>query len=134
MVKLEAVKEDGNVVRIIQNPSEAVKLEAVKNKGCAIQFIDDPSVQVQLEAVKQCSSSAKYIKNICKEVLDILDIIDTKVRTIYVLHEEGKEPLFSIGCQQNITKEKFIDRIKNLDGGLKNNPHRKEYLEILKRY
>ena len=50
------------------------------------------------------------------------------------LHEEDKDPLFSIGCQHNISKEYFIWRIHNTDYGLEENPYRQEYLDILERY
>lgn len=39
--------------------------------------------------------------------------------------------LFNVGCQKLITKEEFLDRIYNEDGGLENNPHREFYLRIL---
>ena len=39
--------------------------------------------------------------------------------------------LFSIGCQNNITKEEFVKRIYETDGGLESNPHRQEYLDFL---
>ena len=42
--------------------------------------------------------------------------------------------LFNVGCQELITKEEFIDRIYNEDGGLELNPHRKYYLKILSLY
>ena len=45
---------------------------------------------------------------------------------------EDDEILYSIGCKQNITKEEFIYRIYNTDGGLERNPYRKEYLRLIK--
>ena len=47
-----------------------------------------------------------------------------------ILTEEG-EILYSIGCQENITKEVFLNRIYNESGGLKGNPHREEYLKLI---
>ena len=47
-----------------------------------------------------------------------------------ILTEEG-EILYSIGCQENMTKEVFLDRIHNEDGGLKGNSHREEYLKLI---
>lgn len=44
---------------------------------------------------------------------------------------ENDEILYSIGCQENITEDEFIDRIYNEDGGLERNPHRKEYLRLI---
>ena len=42
--------------------------------------------------------------------------------------------LFNVGCQKLITKEDFIDRIYNTEGGLEENPHREFYLKILKMF
>lgn len=39
--------------------------------------------------------------------------------------------LYTIGCQENITEEIFLDRIYNENGGLNNNPHREEYLRLI---
>ena len=98
--------------KILNNMSEQEQLEAVRRNGLAIRYIENPS---------------KYVKS-------IIDIIETSRRPIYVLHEPNKKPLFSIGCQYNITKEYFIQRIHEEDGGLDENPHRQEYLDILNRY
>ena len=38
---------------------------------------------------------------------------------------------FNVGCQKLITKEVFLYRIHNNDGGLYKNPHREFYLKIL---
>ena len=55
----------------------------------------------------------------CKErMLTAILTLDNKIR-------------YTIGCQENITEEIFIDRIHNDNGGLKNNPHREEYLRVI---
>lgn len=54
----------------------------------------------------------------------------TKARDITVL-KVNSEWLFNIGCQNLITKEVFLKRIKS-DGGVKKHPHRQDYLDILK--
>ena len=133
-VQLEAVKQNGYAIRYIDNPSEEVKLEAIKQNGCSIRYIDNPSEQLQLEAVRQDGYNIEFIDNPSSYIKSVLDVIETSSRKVYVLHEEGKEPLFSVGCQCNISKEYFIKRIYNLDGGLKENPHRQEYLDIINRY
>ena len=102
--------------------------------GLAIEYIDNPSERVQLEAVRIDGYSIKHIKNPSEYIKSIIDIVETSKRHIYVLHEPNKEPLFSVGCQCNITKEYFIQRIYEEDGGLEQNPHRQEYLDILNRY
>ena len=78
--------------------------------------------------------SIKFIKNPSDYIKSIVDVLETSKRTIYILHEPNKEPLFSIGCQYNITKDYFIFRIYHFDGGLEENPHRQEYLDIINRY
>ena len=52
-------------------------------------------------------------------------------RVLTAILTEDDEILYSIGCQSNITKEVFLDRIYNEGGGLENNPHRKEYLKLI---
>lgn len=52
-------------------------------------------------------------------------------RVLTAILTEDDKILYSIGCQYNITKEVFLDRIYNEDGGLKENPHREEYLKLI---
>ena len=132
--QLAAVRKYGNAIYYIKNPSLKVQLEAVRQNGNVIEYIDNPSEQVKLEAVKQDGYAIKYIDNPSDYIKSIVDVINTSKRTIYVLHEPNKDPLFSIGCQKNISKDYFIWRIYNMDGGLKENPHRQEYLDIIERY
>ena len=54
-----------------------------------------------------------------------------KNRMLTAILTENDRILYSIGCQENLTKEEFIDRIHNEDGGLKENPHRAEYLRLI---
>ena len=44
---------------------------------------------------------------------------------------KNDEILFNVGCREEITKEEFIDIIHYEDGGIEENPHRKEYLKII---
>ena len=53
-------------------------------------------------------------------------------RMLTAILTEDDQILYSIGCQHKITEEEFIDRIHNKDGGLKENPHRAEYLRLIK--
>ena len=52
-------------------------------------------------------------------------------RMLTAILTEDDEILYTIGCQENITKEVFLDRIYNEDGGLEENPYRKEYLKLI---
>ena len=62
-MQLEAIKQNGNNIMYIRNPSEKVQLEAVKQNGNIIQYINNPSDNVKLEAVKQNGYAIKYIRN-----------------------------------------------------------------------
>ena len=133
-VQLEAVKQNGYAIYFIKNQLLEVQLEAVRQNGCYIQFIKNPPLEVQLEAVRKDGCSIQFMKNPSDYIKSIVDVIETSHRTVYVLHEPDKKPLFTIGCQRNITKEYFVKRIYNMDGGLEENPYRQEYLDIIERY
>ena len=61
---------------------------------------------------------------------DIIEIQNPKGRLVTcTLH--GNEILYSVGCQIEITEERFKYRIEHEDGGLENNPHRKYYYKII---
>lgn len=53
-------------------------------------------------------------------------------RMLTAILTEDDRILYSIGCKENITEDEFMDRIHNEDGGLDKNPHRYEYLRIIK--
>lgn len=55
-----------------------------------------------------------------------------KQRLLTAILTEDDKILYSLGCQENITEEEFIDRIHSTFGGLYYNPHRQEYLDIIK--
>lgn len=52
--------------------------------------------------------------------------------------KENNKWLFTIACQRDITKEEFVDRIYNTNGGfdlkLRINVHRQIYLDFLKQF
>ena len=73
------------------------------------------------------NNPSDYIKS-------IVDVIEMPNQPIFVLHEPNKEPLFTTGCQYNISKDYFIWRIYNLNCELEKKPYRREYLNILNRY
>lgn len=58
-------------------------------------------------------------------------------RLLTALLKDDGQILYSIGCQTEITKEHFIERIYDHNRGLKWNPHRQEYLvaiELAEKY
>lgn len=54
-----------------------------------------------------------------------------KKRVLTAILTEDNQIFYSIGCQGNITEREFVDRIYNEGGGLKENPHREEYLKLI---
>ena len=59
-----------------------------------------------------------------------IEINNTGGRIVTGVLKDGKI-LYNIGCQNEITKEVFVDRIYNDDGGIEKHPYRKEYLKII---
>ena len=56
---MNAVKQDGNSIRFIKDPSKEVQLAAVNNEnGYAIKFIEDPSATV---VAKKYNSSRRQV-------------------------------------------------------------------------
>lgn len=53
-------------------------------------------------------------------------------RVLTAILTEDNQIFYSIGCQTNIDEEEFIYRIHNTGGGLYYNPHRQEYLRLIK--
>ena len=64
------------------------------------------------------------------KVEDFIEIKNPEGRLVTCVLKDNKL-LFNIGCQKEMTEDEFIDRIKNEDGGLENNPHREYYLKII---
>ena len=61
---------------------------------------------------------------------DIRFFAFTNAKSVTALLVDGKW-LFNVGCQNLIDKDTFLDRIYSTDGGLADNPHRQQYLDIL---
>ena len=59
-----------------------------------------------------------------------IEINNTGGRIVTGVLKDGKI-LYNIGCQNEITKEVFVDRIYNEGGGIEKHPYRKEYLKII---
>ena len=70
------------------------------------------------------------IGKVCCNFDKIFEIQNPKGRLVTAILK-NKKILYSVGCQMNITEEKFRYRIKNDNGGLEKNPHRVEYYKII---
>ena len=53
-------------------------------------------------------------------------------RVLTAILTEDNQIFYSIGCQTNIDEEEFVYRIHTYNGGLEYNPHRVEYLKLIK--
>lgn len=53
-------------------------------------------------------------------------------RVLTAILTEDNQIFYSIGCQTNIDEEEFVYRIHTYNGGLEYNPHRTEYLKLIK--
>lgn len=128
-LSLAIVKEDGLLLRSVSIKNEEICLEAVKQNGLALQYVDDQTVEICKEALRQNVNSIKFV-NI--PLPFYTNQHETSTRTVIVVDIDG-EFMFSCGCQNNINKAEFLRQIY-VDDGLTKNPHRQEYIEILKLY
>ena len=131
---LIAIKKNGWALQYV--PKELIDremcLEAVKNDGWALYYVPEElkDKEICYEAVKNTGDALRFVP---EGMLSDSKIIICKNRSLYI-NKINREWRFTIGCQNNISKEEFIERIYEEDGGLELNPHRQEYLDILENY
>ncbi|MCC0671809.1 MULTISPECIES: hypothetical protein [unclassified Clostridioides] len=130
--KMYAIKDRDILKRTIKERA----IETIKNNPSFIIYIKNQTYEICLEAIKIDGFCIELIKNRDMFKYNILKetIRSRKVIAIYI---DGRW-LFTIGCQNNITKEEFIYRIYNTDGGFDLekgvNVHRKIYLDFLEQF
>ena len=95
-----------------------------------IRRISDGLVGGWIEKEENLSHEGRIVGQISQAYKDIFQH-QCKNRVLTTILTEDDEILYSIGCQNNITKEVFLNRIHNEDGGLEENPHREEYLKLI---
>ncbi|HBF3306920.1 TPA: DUF4116 domain-containing protein [Clostridioides difficile] len=147
---IEAVKENGYALKYVEKQTPKICIEAVKENGCALKYVKwnelegkllkDQTEEICIEALKQNKLAIIYIKDKNKylEELNIKYLeAQGEAREVISIEKNG-EWLFTVGCQRNITKEEFIHRIYNTNGGfdLENgiNVHRQIYLDFLEKF
>ncbi|HBG8471526.1 TPA: DUF4116 domain-containing protein [Clostridioides difficile] len=160
---IEAVKRQGALLKDVRfNELNLTKkkiynlcLIAVSQDGLALRFVkwDEFSKEqldkICMEAIKQNKYAIKYVKD--KEKYENIFNFkylrkQGKAKEVMAIKEDGRWR-FTIGWQDNITKETFIyrfykeifiDRIYNTDGGFNLekgiNVHRQIYLDFLKEF
>ncbi|NJA72332.1 DUF4116 domain-containing protein [Clostridioides difficile] len=147
---LEAVKQNGSALDYVnwielkgkfsKEQLYEICIEAVKQNGLAIQYIEEQTDEICREALKQNICAIKYV-NAKEKYLDEFGVKylekQGKAREVFAVKRYNKW-LFTVGCQNNITKEKFINRIYNTDGGFDKekgvNVHRQTYVDFLKEF
>ena len=113
-----AVKFNAELIKYIDNPSEAVQLEAVKQKAFTTEYIDDSTETAQLEAVKTCGGLIKYIKNPSESVQleavkqDSFTIKHIKTPTETVQLEAVKKCEYAIEYIANPSEAVQIEAVK----------------------
>ncbi|WP_044304730.1 DUF4116 domain-containing protein, partial [Clostridioides difficile] len=134
------------VLFYVKKQTEEICIEAVRQDGFALEhvkwdnFSKEQISKICREALKQNKHAIEYIED-KEKYLEEFDIrclkAQGKVREVLAIKEDGKW-LFTIGCQEDITKEKFIHRIYSTDGGFDLekgiNIHRQIYLNFLKEF
>ena len=78
----------------------------------------------------ELKGNAKLYGKLVSSVDDFIEINNPDGRLVTCVRK-GNEILYNVGCQDEITEETFRLRIKNEDGGLKQNPHRIYYYKII---
>ncbi|EQF29612.1 hypothetical protein QEW_4659 [Clostridioides difficile CD160] len=135
---LEAVIQDGRALEYVKEQTPEICLAAVMQDGRALEYVKKQTIKICVEALKQNRHAIRYVKD-KEKYLDIFKLryLEKKgeVKEVIAIKEKGVW-LFTIGNYKNITKEKFLVKIYNEDGGfdLKQgiNVYRKAYFDFLK--
>lgn len=133
---LTAVQENGWALAYVQEQTPTICLEAVRQDGWALQYVQQQTHKLCLEAVRENVKALEYVSTDYYEEVSKqmgVKLFHCQNRPIFV-EKINNQWVFTVGCQVRITKETFMERIYNEDGGLAKNPHRQEYLDILKQF
>ena len=129
---LMAVKQNCRALEYIEEQDKEICLEAVKRIGCALKYVKEQDKEICLASVKQNILALQYVDK------KYIDEVKKELNVFYLQPtEEHRELIIDskrrcwIGCQEGISIVKLVDRIYNERGGLKENPHRKYYLDFL---
>ena len=59
---LEAVRQDGRMLRYVKDQTPEICLAAVKQNGCALKYVKEQTPEICLEAVRQNGFALEYVK------------------------------------------------------------------------
>lgn len=65
---LKALQFSGNIIQLIENPTEGMCLAAIRENGYSLQYIKNPSEELCLIAVRQNGNAIRFIKNPTEEM------------------------------------------------------------------
>ncbi|HID9496871.1 TPA: DUF4116 domain-containing protein [Clostridioides difficile] len=140
-----AVKQDGESLKYVKNQTKEICIEAVENDARSIQYIkwdqlkltESEVDEMHKLALTQTSRALVFIKDKSKYIKMFNIKFSKNDRKVMAINING-EWLFTVGCQDNITKEKFIHRIYNEGGGFDKekgvNVHRQYYIDFLDQF
>ncbi|MGO0861700.1 DUF4116 domain-containing protein, partial [Clostridioides difficile] len=140
LVSIEAVKQTGHALQYVKEQTEAICLEAINQDVKSFFYVKNQTEKICINSLKQTGSIFRYIKDARKYIkkFDIRFLVESgKVRGVVAMKIDGVWR-FTLGCQDNITKETFIYKIYNTNGGFDPeegvNVHRKFYLKFLNQF
>lgn len=82
-------------------------MEMIKTNGFILKLVEEQTKEICLEAVKQNGRLLKYVNHNVLNENEHYIFKNKNTRKVYVNKIDG-EWLFSIGYQNNITKDQFI--------------------------
>lgn len=142
--QIKIVKRNGYNIQFILNPSKNVQLEAVREKPFVISYINNPFVDVEIESITYNIEFMNLIRDL-EYNTDNKDypyyhikghkeyrMYTCEYSRIYVDMSNKDDIRYTVGCQRNINKDKFMDWINNnYDEDSLENILDKDYQEFL---
>ena len=104
-LNLFLVKNNGNNIKYINNPSKEVQKEAIKNVPLSVQYIDDIDEEIGIISVKSLWNSLGLIKNPTEKI--IKEAIKTKGWAIQFV-ENPSEELKLLAVEKDYDAIKYI--------------------------
>jgi hypothetical protein len=92
---LSIVKENGNAIQYVSNPSEAMKLAAIRQNGYAIRYINNPSEEIKLAAIQKTGYAIQYIK-LPSEEMKLIAVQQNGSIVIYINNPSEKVQLAAV--------------------------------------
>jgi hypothetical protein len=135
--KIEMLKTYGNMIRLIDNPTEEMKIVSLEYAGENIRHIDNPSEELQLIAVTNDGRSILFIPNPSEKVqLKSIEYWGKNIR--FIENPTEKVQLYAI--EDNIDnifhiknpKGKVLDILKQINGSDELNENINRIKDLLK--